>query len=439
MQSSLRDYLASLTANEIATQFTPQEALALRYDWRNIWSRPEQLEPDGEWLIWVILAGRGFGKTRTGAEWIRDGVERGEFRRIALIGRTAADVRDTMINGESGIMAVSPPWFRPRYIPSRRVLLWPNGAMATTYSAEQPDLLRGPQHDAFWMDEFAAYRNAQEVLDNLLMGLRIGKRPRGVITTTPRPRRVLIELVKQPSTITTKGKTIDNLGNLSPTFRQTVVDRYAGTTIGRQELDGELMYESPGALWKRAAIDGLRVESVADSDLVRVVVGVDPSTTSGENSAETGIVVAAEGSNGEYYVLTDASIFGSPAEWAKRAVSVCKAYNGDRIVAEVNNGGDLVEATIRTEDRAVPYSAVRASHGKITRAEPIAALYEQGKVHHVGTMPELEDQMCSYTGKPGETSPDRMDALVWAITELVGTTAIDYGPSMIYSDSQWST
>ena len=437
MPSLPRSQLASLTPSDLDT-FSPDEALAMQYDWRGIWARPEQLEPPSEFLIWLILAGRGFGKTRTGAEWVRDGVERGEFKRVALIGRTAADVRDTMIHGESGIMSISPPWMRPHHIPSNRLLEWPNGAVAYTYSADTPDALRGPQHDAFWIDEFASYRYAQEILDNLLMGLRIGTRPRGVITTTPRPRRILIDMAKHKHTIVTRGRTHDNLDNLAAAFRATVVERYAGTTIGRQELDGELLTETPGALWKRAQIDTSRVESFDLTQAARVVVGVDPAATSGDGSNDTGIVVAAEGLDGAYYVLDDATISGSPAEWAKRCVDVLRQYKGDRIVAEVNNGGDMVENTIRTEDRNVSYSAVHASRGKIVRAEPIAALYEQGKVHHVGAFANLEDQMCSYTGAANEESPDRLDALVWALTELVGASSIDYGPSLMYSDSRWS-
>ncbi|PZN08384.1 MAG: ATP-binding protein [Bacillota bacterium] len=394
-----------------------EEAEALLYDWR-FWARPKQLPPEGPWRIWLILAGRGFGKTRTGAEWVREQVERHGRRRIAIVGRTAADVRDVMVEGESGILSISPPWFRPVYEPSKRRLTWPNGAIATLYSADEPDLLRGPQHDAAWADELAAWRRP-EAWDNLMFGLRLGPDPRVVVTTTPRPVKIIRDLLQDPTCVVTRGSTYENAANLAPAFLEQIISRYEGTRLGRQELYGEVLDDVPGALWQRKRIDELRVREAPE--LVRVVVAIDPAVTSEEGSDETGIVVAGRGVDGHAYVLADRSCRMSPDGWARRAVKAYYDFDGDRIVGEVNNGGDLVETVIRTVDPKVPYKAVRASRGKAVRAEPVAALYEQGKVHHVGTFEHLEDQLCQITpdGYQGAGSPDRADALVWALTELM--------------------
>ncbi|ADU50161.1 hypothetical protein Tmar_0036 [Thermaerobacter marianensis DSM 12885] len=398
-------------------ELSDEEAEALLYDWR-FWARPKQLPPEGPWRIWLILAGRGFGKTRTGAEWVREQVERHGRRRIAIVGRTAADVRDVMVEGESGILSISPPWFRPVYEPSKRRLTWPNGAIATLYSADEPDLLRGPQHDAAWADELAAWRRP-EAWDNLMFGLRLGPDPRVVVTTTPRPVKLIRDLLNDPTCVVTRGSTYENAANLAPAFLEQIISRYEGTRLGRQELYGEVLDDVPGALWQRKRIDELRVREAPE--LVRVVVAIDPAVTSEEGSDETGIVVAGRGVDGDAYVLADRSCRMSPDGWARRAVKAYYDFDGDRIVGEVNNGGDLVETVIRTVDPKVPYKAVRASRGKAVRAEPVAALYEQGKVHHVGTFDHLEDQLCQITpdGYQGAGSPDRADALVWALTELM--------------------
>lgn len=400
----------------------PDAALALLADrleasdereWHRI-RRPSQAPPEGEWRTWLILAGRGWGKTRTGAEWVLDRVEAGA-RRIALVARTAADIRDVMIEGESGILAVAPPAARPVYEPSKRRLTWPNGAIATAYSADQPSLLRGPQHDTAWADELAAWEKADETWAMLLLGLRLGDDPRTCVTTTPRPTREIRDLVAQPTTALTRGSTMENAANLAPGFLDEIVRRYEGTRLGRQELYAEILDDTPGALWTRSMLEQAYVDQAPE--LVRVVVAIDPAATAHEESDETGIVVAGRGADGHAYVLADRSCRMSPDGWARRAVAAFDEHQADRIVAEVNNGGDMVEAVVRTVRAGVPYRKVHATRGKRLRAEPVAALYEQGRVHHVGRLPELEDQLTSWTPEDSG-SPDRLDALVWAITEL---------------------
>lgn len=321
-----------------------------------------------------------------------------------------------MVEGESGILAISPPWDRPLYEPSKRRITWANGATATTYSADEPDRLRGPQHDAAWADELAAWRYPDAAWDNLQMGLRLGTDPRAVVTTTPRPTSLIRSLVADPSTAITRGSTFDNSANLASSTLAHLRRKYEGSRLGRQELYAEILDDAPGALWKRDNIDGLRV-TATPADLVRVVVAVDPAATSGEDADETGIIVAAIAGNGHGYVLADRSLRGTPLEWATAAVRAFGEFTADRIVAEVNQGGEMVTHVLRTVDRNVPISTVHAARSKHTRAEPVAALYEQGRIHHVGSFPQLEDQMCAWV--PGEQSPDRMDALVWAFTELM--------------------
>lgn len=364
------------------------------------------------------MAGRGFGKTRTGAEWVRAQVERHGRKRIALVGRTSADVRDVMVEGPSGILACCPPWFRPIYEPSKRRLTWPNGAVAITYTADKPDQLRGPQHDGAWADELAAWRFL-DAWDQLMFGLRLGDDPRVVVTTTPRPIALVRELIKARTTVLTIGSTYENKSNLAKPFLDHIVKKYEGTRLGRQELQAEVLDDVPGALWKLAQIDKNRV-SITPSAPIRIVVAVDPPGS----TAECGIVVCAEGQDGQGYVLDDRSIAGTPAEWSAAVVDAFATWNADCIVAEVNQGGDMVEHTIRTVRDAkdnpiglnLPIKRVWASRGKQTRAEPVSALYEQSRIKHVGAFPELETQMCNWV--PGETSPDRMDALVWGFTEL---------------------
>jgi predicted phage terminase large subunit-like protein len=389
-------------------------------------ARPEQLPPPGEWwTIWLILAGRGFGKTRTGAEWVRSLAEASTVGRIALVGPTASDVRDVMVEGESGIMAISPDHSRPTYEPSKRRLTWDNGVIATMFSSEEPDRLRGPQHGAAWCDEAAAWRNIQDTWSMLQFGMRLGKMPRTLITTTPKPVKLLRELLAREGqdVAVTRGSTYDNRANLAPAFFAQIVKSYEGTRLGRQELNAELLTDTPGALWQMDWLDRDRVEN-APEELKRVVVAVDPAISTNENSDETGIIVAGMDKRGHVYVLEDCSGKYAPHEWARRAVESFNQHTADRIIAEVNQGGQMVEHTLRTVYRNIPFKTVHASRGKVTRAEPVSALYEQGKVHHVGGgLKTLEDQMCSFTSDFDRSrmgfSPDRVDALVWALTEFL--------------------
>ncbi len=401
---------------------TDEQALAFLYDWDE-WARWNQIMPSSlNWQYWLIQAGRGFGKTRTGAETVRKVVEGGQYKRIALVGRTAADCRDTMVEGESGILEVFPPHQRPKYEPSKRRITFHNGVKATTYSAEKPDSLRGPQHDFAWCDELAAWQY-EEAWDQLLFGLRLGENPRAVITTTPRPTKIIRELMKDKLTVISRGNTYDNIDNLAPAFLNAIIKKYEGTRLGRQEIEAELLEDNPDALWSRSIIDDLRVRTVPEGvELVHVIVGVDPAVTNNKKSDSTGIVVAAKGSDSHFYVLSDKTTKDTPKEWAGAAIRQYHLWQADKIIGEVNNGGDLVAEVINTVDSTVAFGSVRASRGKIVRAEPISALYEKGIVHHVGIFGELEDEMCDWV--PGEKSPDRMDALVWALTELLGSTDI---------------
>ena len=368
----------------------------------------------------MLLAGRGFGKTRTGAEYVRSRVKARSAGRIALVAPTAADARNVMVEGESGILAISAPADRPLYEPSKRRLTWPSGAVATLFSADEPERLRGPQHDAAWCDELAAWRYP-EAWDMLLLGLRLGQDPRVVVTTTPRPTKLIKGLLADPSVVVTRGSTYENRDNLAPAFIEEIIGRYEGTRLGRQELEAEILDDMPGALWTRGLIEAGRAREVPE--LMRVVVAIDPAASSGEAADETGIVVAGKDERGDAWVLADASGRYSPGEWAKAAVAAFRAHRADRIVAEVNNGGEMVEAMLRMLDPGVPFTAVHASRGKRTRAEPVAALYEQGRAHHVGALPQLEDQMCGFSARDVDRrlaggSPDRVDALVWALTDL---------------------
>jgi len=406
--------------NDLPDKDAVAEELDLK--WLLSQARDQQKPPLGDWRVWLLLAGRGFGKTRTGAELVRIMAESGEARHIALVAPTAADARAVMVEGESGLLSIAPPESLPDYEPSNHLLIWPNGALATTYSADEPDRLRGPQHDFAWCDELAAWRYPQ-AWDILLFGLRLGADPRVVVTTTPRPTKLIRDLLADPKVAVTRGRTIENKEHLAPAFLDQIVRRYEGTRLGRQELDAEILEDVPGALWSRGVIEAGHVATLPD--LARIVVAIDPAAGSGEHSDETGIVVAGKDAGGHAYILADVSGRFTPTEWAKAAVAAYRAHGADRIVAEINNGGEMVEATLRVVDPAVPFTAVHAARGKVARAEPVAALYEQGRVHHLGAFAQLEDQMCAFTSdfdrNAAGYSPDRVDALVWALTELVVT------------------
>lgn len=338
------------------------------------------------------------------------------YRLVNIIGATADDARDIMIEGESGILAICPDHERPHYMPSKRRLEWPNGGRSLIFTGEEPDRLRGKQHEKLWADELAAWRYP-EAWDQAMFGLRLGDNPQAVITTTPKPTAIVKELLKNEHTVITTGTTYENRANLAEAFYDAIITKYEGTRLGRQELLAEILSDVPGALWKRDQIDDDRVKPADVPGLMRVIVAIDPAVSTSEGASETGIVVAAVGDDGHGYVLDDLTIKATPQGWASRAVKAYYTHNGDRIVGEVNNGGDMVEHTVRMVDDKVAFKQIRASRGKHTRAEPIAALYEQGRVHHVGTFAEMEDQMCTWV--PGDDSPDRMDALVWALTELM--------------------
>ena len=419
----------------MANSFAAQLADALENSWPAV-ARPNQLRPPGDWWqIWLLLAGRGFGKTRTLAEWVCDQAASGQASRIALVAATAADARDVLVEGESGILAVAPPWCRPIYEPSKRRLTWPNGVIATTFSAEEPDRLRGPQHDAAVCDELASWSHP-ETWDMLQFGLRLGRKPRCLIATTPRPTKLLRELLAREGhdVVVTRGSSYDNKANLAPAFFAQIVKKYEGTRLGRQELNAELLEDTPGALWSQGLIDGTRIS--AAPELTRIVVAIDPAVTSGEDADETGVVVVGQDKDGQGYVLADCSGRYTPIEWARIAISAYRTHHADRIVAERNNGGDMVEATLRMVDQNVPVTTVWASRGKVTRAEPISALYEQGRMHHVGTFPQLEDQMTNFTSdfdrEAAGYSPDRLDAMVWAATELLVEPMASYGIFELY-------
>ncbi len=394
--------------------------------WRNL-ARPEQLPPPGDWNYFVLIGGRGSGKTRPGAEFHKEEVIAGRATRAAIIAPTAADLRDVVVEGESGILAV---WKneekQPVYEKTNRRVVFPNGSLAFLYSAEEPERLRGPQHDFFWFDEMAAARYHQETWDMLMFGLRLGKFPRGIVTTTPKPIKLLQELIKAPNSVVRYQSTYANRANLPAVFFDAIITKYEGTRLGRQELDGELLEETPDSLWKRSTLDACRIESAPA--MRRIVVSIDPAVSDDSESNETGIVVIGIGFDNKIYVLWDASMRGRPEEWAQEAIYCYNWARADGIIAETNQGGDMVESTLRAIDANVPFRKIHASRGKVTRAEPVSALYERGRVHHVKAfngektdLRTLENQMVQMTVSLGYTdrgSPDHLDAMVHGVTEL---------------------
>jgi phage terminase large subunit-like protein len=414
------EQLAALPKEEVAAFLEgsdPAALMRMRYDWK-FWARPEQLEPAsdilpaGPWWYWIALAGRGWGKTKSGSEWVRE--RKNVCGRIAIVAETAADARDVVVDGASGIMACSPPWDKPTFEPSKRRITWENGAYATLYSGEDPEQLRGPQHSAAWVDEFAKYRYAQQLWDQLKFGLRL--RP-----TDGTPPRAFITAHKR--CVTVVRSTYDNMANLADEFLEELRDTYEGTTLGEQEIHAAILDEAKGALWRRATLEGTRLEREPEQAFwKRTVVGVDPQTVAQRGT--TGIVGASLGQDNHGYIRGDASGGYSPNEWAKRAVDLYFALEADTIVAEGNQGGDMVKQTIESFVKAeglphVNVKVVWARHGKQARAEPIASRYEQGKVHHIGTFAMLESQMVTWEPESKQPSPDRLDAMVWALTELM--------------------
>lgn len=377
---------SQLDLRSIAAEIERQQELR-RYDWK-LNARPDQLPPPGQWRFWLIMSGRGWGKTKTICEYLRLLAKGGKHRRIAILGATAADVRDVIVEGDSGILAISPPDFTPLYEPSKRQLTWPNGVIAKTYSADEPDRLRGPQHHAAIVDELAAYEYP-EAFTQLKFGLRLGNDVRCVIATTPKPCQAVRELVKQAKegngrVVITRGSTYDNRANLAPEFFDEIIKQYEGTRLGRQELDGELLEDTPGALWNTVILDQTRCRETPP-DMVRIVVAIDPSVTSSGDSDECGISVCGKGIDGDVYVLDDLSGIMTPNEWASTAIRAYHQWGADAVIAETNNGGDLVGNTILALDPSIPFRKVTASRGKIARAEPVSALFEQNRAHLVGS------------------------------------------------------
>jgi len=380
---------------------------------------PERANSGVDWTTWLLLGGRGAGKTRAGAEWVRQLALEDPTARIALIGETEHEAREVMVEGVSGLLAVHRQRERPEWISSRRRIEWPNGAVAQVFSAEEPDALRGPQFSAAWLDELAKWRHAEATYDMLQFGLRLGGRPRQVITTTPRPIALLKRLMDDARTALTHAGTRANAFNLAPDFVETVVAHYHGTRLGRQEIEGEIIGERPDALWTRAQIEACRV--AAPPGLTRIVVAVDPPGSARKGADACGLVAAGRAEDGTVYVLADESAPGlSPQAWATKAIALWRRLSADALVAEVNFGGDMVRAVIREADPNVPVVTVRATRGKFLRAEPVAQLYEQGRVRHAGVFAALEDEMCDFglDGLSSGRSPDRLDALVWAVTAL---------------------
>lgn len=422
------DVLRDLSDEEVSNLLAslgPQKAEELRHDW-GFWARPEQLEPDGNWNIWVALAGRGWGKTRAGAEWVRHRIRSGD-KIVHCVAPTKGDVRRVMVEGDSGLLNVC--WagdktYKGKHIgypvwsPTNNSLTWANGAKAVFFSAEDPERLRGPQAYSAWCDELCAWRNAQDTWDMMMFGLRLGKHPKVFVTTTPKTTKLIRTILADEKTVVSKGSTYDNSANLADTFLDAVRKTYEGTRLGRQELYAEILDEASGALWNRNLLHSCEVEKDEVPPLSRIVVSIDPAVTSNSESDMTGIVVAGIDVNGIAYVLEDHTDRYTPQQWAAKATELYRKHMADRIVAERNQGGDMVRHTLHTEDETLPIKLVHASRGKMARAEPVSALYEQSKVKHVKGLNDLEDQMVQWEPLGSIGSPDRLDALVWAITEL---------------------
>jgi phage terminase large subunit-like protein len=407
-------------ARALAT-LTAKEGAELLYDWE-FWSRPDQKPPPGDWIYWLILAGRGAGKTRAGAEAVREWIKGFPF--VNLVGPTHDDVRDVMVLGESGLMAICPAAERPQFSRNSARLVWPNGAVSQLFSAEEPDRLRGKQHMKLWLDEVAAW-NYPDAFEQALLGLRLGDKPQAVITTTPRPTKLIKRLVDDKDAIVTRGSTFDNSPHLAEAFLKRITARYQGRMIGRQELFAEIVEEAPGALWTRALIERQRLTAGASAAVYsQIVIGVDPPAKSGASADECGIVVVGRTPEGAIHVIADLTSQGeTPGQWSARVGVAFRRFKANRVVAEINNGGEMVVEVLRQSDANLPVRTVTATRGKFLRAEPVAAAYERGTVHHLGDFPKLEDQLCSLTpdfdARVSGFSPDRADALVWAIADLI--------------------
>ena len=415
-------------------KLTAEEAEKLYYDW-SVWAREDQRTPVGDWVYWLILAGRGAGKTRAGAETVRAWAR--DYSLVNMIGATRHDAREIMVTGESGLLAVCPPDERPAYLRASDRLEWPNGAITQIFSAEEPDRLRGKQHMKLWLDELAAWRDP-DAFDQAMLGLRLGDRPQAVITTTPRPTKLIKQLIDDSNAIVTHGTTFDNAKFLADAFLSRIVARFEGRAIGRQEFYGEIVEEAAGALWTRALIERQRLPADGPpAEYAEIVIGVDPPARSGAKADECGIVAVGRTPGGIVHVLADLTSQGeTPGQWSARVSAAFRRYAANRVVAEINNGGEMVTQVLRQSDPNLPVRQVTATRGKFLRAEPIAAAYERGIVFHLGVFTKLEDQLCTLTAdfdaRSSGFSPDRADALVWAIADLIGPaqnqarTLLDY-------------
>lgn len=417
----LRGLLALSPADRrrLFATLSQKECDQLYHDW-SLWGRPEQKPPEGDWVYWVILAGRGAGKTRAGAEAVREWIK--VFPNVNLMGATHDDVRDIMVLGESGLLTICPKDERPRYARTSARLSWPNGAISQLFSADEPDRLRGKQHMKLWLDELAAWRHP-DAFDQALLGLRLGDKPQAVITTTPRPTKLIKQLVEDKDAFITRGSTFDNAQNLADAFLKRITARYEGRAIGRQELYAEIVEEAPGALWTRALLERQRLPPAA-ADYSEIVIGVDPPAKSGAKADECGIIVVGKTPGGMIHVIADLTSQGdTPGQWSARVTAGYRNHKANRIVAEINNGGEMVVEVLRQSDPNLPVRKVTATRGKFLRAEPVAAAYERGIVFHLGSFSKLEDQLCGLTpdfdSRAAGFSPDRADALVWAISDLI--------------------
>lgn len=431
----------------LLSQLPPAKAEELLYTW-GFWARPQQIAPEGNWNTWFINAGRGFGKTRAGVEWVRQKVMQGH-KRIAAIAATNSDIERVMINGESGFLArcwkgdktaKGVPLGKPLWSPTKRLLTWENGAYVQFFSAEEPERLRGPQFEAAWCDELAAWNKDRDTWDMLQFCLRLGKHPQICVTTTPKPTKLVRDILKNPKTVVTYGSTFDNSANLASTYIEAVKIQYEGTRLGRQELYAEVLDEASGALWNRELLSTCEVEVDNPVEfaqtLARVVVAVDPAVSANAESDMTGIVVAGQDINGVCYILQDATERYSPEGWAAKAIELYHEYGADRIVAERNQGGEMVRYTFKSVDETIPIKLVHASRGKFARAEPVSALYERGRVKHVKGLDALEDQMVQWEPLGSIGSPDRLDAMVWAVTELALKGVAKPELNLAYADAK---
>lgn len=412
--------LAALGPEDLDTfisSLSPDELIRLEWNLRWSWdwrARPKQMTPHGLWEVWLILAGRGFGKTTTGVQWIRSKIADGHDH-CNIIVPTFGDIDKVLLNSEGGVLKGIPPEERPIWKADKACFVWPKGQVSFVFSADSPERLRGPEHAFLWCDELAAWRYP-EAWDQAQMGLRLGLHPQACVTTTPRPTDLVKSLARSTTTHVTRGTTFENRANLAPIFLRRVTKLYEGTRLGRQELHAEILDDNPGAMWKRAQIDRDRISPAAMPALSYIAVGVDPATTSNDDSDDTGIVVVGRDLRDppHFYVIDDRTIQGSPDEWASQVVMAFDSNVANIVIGETNQGGEMVEMVIRTKCSTIPYRGVHASRGKAIRAEPVSALYEQGRVHHVGSFSKMEDEMCQWDPITSKRSPNRMDALVWA-------------------------